>query len=635
MRRSKFCNCQTSSNKEILKDTITHSFCDKCGCILLKEENENIYYTLKPKQIILPYDLDPITIIKNMKNKTEENYPFIYEEYNICKADKNTLEKTLDSINIYSKYRKKILIKLQKLIKFFDYYDKVFYQCLFFLDTYFSHHMKEEISEEEIFYYLIGFFLCSVKFKEIDINGPSLKVICDIQKGINLSSNKMTYYEVLCLKNINYNLFSYSAYDWIYQLISNGIIFNNEINENNEKILIRGHCHSIINVINKYIIKLFLNLTSKNIFFKYAPMYVAFSLIQIAREKFLDKSMIKENLFLRLIKLYGIKQDDYKKCYLEIKDEIYSEESDMSKIFGKKLNINIKNDNYTMEDLKTIEKSETNKIYSISRNNAYDPDRIKINNVLDNVKRNLLTYEDNSQKIILKDKQNSEEEKIIQFKLDKLKSKKKNKIKLKRNFFQINPFESLSINCNNNFFKSNDNLPYINSNSNERNSIFSLNSFSLEKFYSKNISLNKMRDKSINNELKPIIPNIKKCENIEFNNKTLRNIFSSSIEKEKHNENKKNKKNNFISLSDKKLDFGYKNLEIDLTRKNKLISGELPKIQSLKELIFPKKRKIIGLSKNIKKYSSKKHYKLKSNNNNFEIKLTFPKEEFKCFKESN
>ena len=127
MRQSKFCNCQTSSNKEILKDTITHSFCDKCGCVLLKDENRIIYYTLKSKKNILLFDLDPITIIKNMKNKTEENYPFIYEEYNISKADKNILEKTLDSINIYSKIRYKILINLQKLIKLFDYYDKVFY----------------------------------------------------------------------------------------------------------------------------------------------------------------------------------------------------------------------------------------------------------------------------------------------------------------------------------------------------------------------------------------------------------------------------------------------------------------------------------------------------------------------------
>ena len=631
MRQSKFCNCRTFSNNEILKDTITHSFCDKCGCVLLKEENGNIYYTLKSKQNILPFDLNPITIIKNMKNKTEENYPFIYEGYNICKADKNILEKTLDSINIYSKYRKMILIILQKLIKLFDYYDRVFYQCLFFLDTYFSHHMTEEISEEEILYYLIGFFLCSVKFKEIDISGPSLNIFCDLQKGINLSCDKIAYYEVYCLKNINYNLFSYSAYDWIYQLISNGIIFNNEINQNNEKILIKGHRHSIINIINKYIIKLFLNLTSKNLFFKYAPMYTAFSLIQIAREKFLGKNMIKKNLFLKLINLYGIKPDDYKKCYLEIKDEINSE-NDMNLSMGKKLNINIRNDNYTNENLKTIEKSETNNIYWISRNNIYDPDKIKINNVLENVKRNLLTYDDNSEKRIQNDKQNSEEEKIIQFKLNKLKSKKKNKIKLKRNFFQINPLESLSINCYNKFFKSNDNLPYINVNSNERNSIFSLNSFNLEKFTSKNISISKIRDKPINNESKPIIPNLKNFENIEFNNKTLRNIFSSSIEKEKDNENKKN---NFISLSDKKLDFGYKNKEIDLTRKNKLTSKELPKISNLKEIIFPKKTKIIGLTKNIKKYNSKKHYKLKNSNNNFEIKLSLPEVEIKRIKESN
>ena len=87
-------------------------------------------------------------------------------------------------------------------------------------------------------------------------------------------------------------------------------------------------------------------------------------------------------------------------------------------------------------------------------------------------------------------------------------------------------------------------------------------------------------------------------------------------------------------MSDKKLNSIYKNLEINLTRKNKLTSKELPKISSLKELIFPKKTKIIGLNKNIKKYNSKKHYKLKSNNN-FEIKLALPKKEIKRIKESN
>ena len=47
------------------------------------------------------------------------------------------------------------------------------------------------------------------------------------------------HYEEFCLKRINYNIFAYSSYDWITQFISNGIIFNNEINENNEIINIQ------------------------------------------------------------------------------------------------------------------------------------------------------------------------------------------------------------------------------------------------------------------------------------------------------------------------------------------------------------------------------------------------------------
>ena len=60
----------------------------------------------------------------------------------------------------------------------------------------------------------------------------------------------------------------------------------------------------------------------KDVFIKYSPMYIAFSLIQIAREKYIDKNLIKEKLFNKLINLYGINQKDYEKCYEEIKYEI-------------------------------------------------------------------------------------------------------------------------------------------------------------------------------------------------------------------------------------------------------------------------------------------------------------------------
>ena len=198
----------------------------------------------------------------------------------------------------------------------------VFYQSLFFLDNYLSHNMTEDMTEKTVLYYLIGYFLCAVKFKETDIYEPTLDSFFDLSKGIYLSMDKIAYYEILCLKKIDYNVFSYSAYDWISQLISNGIVFNCEINNSNEIILIKGHRHSLLNTINKYAIKLLLNLTSKKLFFKYAPMYIAISIIQLSREKYIDKSMINETLFLNLINLYGIKFEDYKKCYEEIKEQI-------------------------------------------------------------------------------------------------------------------------------------------------------------------------------------------------------------------------------------------------------------------------------------------------------------------------
>ena len=40
--------------------------------------------------------------------------------------------------------------------------------------------------------------------------------------------------EVQCLTLINYNLFLYSTYDWLNILLSNGILFENEIKDINE-----------------------------------------------------------------------------------------------------------------------------------------------------------------------------------------------------------------------------------------------------------------------------------------------------------------------------------------------------------------------------------------------------------------
>ena len=315
--KTKICNCEIPSNKEILQSHINHSFCQKCGSILIKSVNDNIYYTIKPIKKQKEIELDPVTIIKSMKKKTEENFPYIYNSYNNSLFLHN--QKNEEKLNIYLKHRKKLILKLQKLFQIFDFCDMTFFQCLFYLDTYLRNDIYENMSEKMLLYNLVGYFLCSVKLGEKDICEPTLESFFNLSKGIYLSPTKIAHYEELCLKRINYNIFIYSSYDWITQFISNGILFSNEIDENNEIIHINGHRHSLVNIINKYTMKLLLLFTTRNCFFKYSPMYIALSIIKLSREKYINKNMIKNKLFHKLLDLYVIKYLSFKECYYDLK----------------------------------------------------------------------------------------------------------------------------------------------------------------------------------------------------------------------------------------------------------------------------------------------------------------------------
>ena len=179
-----------SINNSIFEANINHTFCEKCGSIILKGPKGNIYYTLKNKQKKGPIEFDPITIIKLMKKRTEKDYPFLNEEYNINNNDKSTKDKIINSINIYLKHREFIILSLQKLMDLFDYSDLIFYQCLFYLDIYLSHNMNENITEKEILYYLVTFFIISAKTKETDIYEPNLDSFLYMKKEAYLTKKK-------------------------------------------------------------------------------------------------------------------------------------------------------------------------------------------------------------------------------------------------------------------------------------------------------------------------------------------------------------------------------------------------------------------------------------------------------------
>ena len=494
----KYCNCPISKNKLILKSSINHSFCEKCGSVLLKSSSGKINYTIKQKQKIKPVEFDPIEVIKSMKKKTDDEYPYLNNEYNMSDLDQYNKEKIFKSIDIYLKHRKSIILNLQKMMKMLDYSDLIFYQCLFYIDFYLSHNMNEEITEKEVLYYLVGYFLCSAKLKETDIYEPTLDSFCYMKKKIYLSMEKIAYYEVICLESIKYNVFSYSVYDWLSELNAIGYVFDCEINKNNEIILINGHRHSLINSIHKYAVKKLLSITVKNVFIKYSPMYIAFSLMKLSREKFIDKDIINQKLFNKLTNLYGVNYTDYKKCYKELKEEIddtQNENNDNAEKENKKNEEENKDNN----NVKSLNIGSSNKLIEIDDHSKIDKGVVVVNKTksttsINRIKASLFKAkeeqnlkDDNNEKDVennksINDKENDINDNIIVFdenndekanikienkfdlnmKNDSIEDTNKNKFKSTNNLanIKLKSKDHISINCSN-VFKSNDNLPKV------------------------------------------------------------------------------------------------------------------------------------------------------------------------------
>ena len=382
-----------------------------------------------------------------MKKKTDAEYPYLNNEYNMSDIDQYNKEKLLKSINIYLKHRKSIILNLQKMMKMLDYSDLIFYQCLFYIDSYLSHNIDEEMSDKDVLYYLVGYFLCSAKLKETDIYEPTLDSFCYMKKKIYLSMEKIAYYEVICLQSIKYNVFSYSAYDWLSELNTIGYVFGCEINKSNEIILINGHRHSLINSIHKYAVKKLLSITVKDIFIKYSPMYIAFSLMKLAREKFIDKEIINQKLFNKLTNLYGVNYADYKKCYKELKEEIDDNQNENNENEDKE-NQKKEEENKDNKKKKSLNFSSSNKLIEIDDHSKFDKGVVVVNkkkstNTINRIKASLFKAKDeqnlkndNNEKDdennkSISDKENSTDENIIV--LDENNDEKAN-IKIEQNF---------------------------------------------------------------------------------------------------------------------------------------------------------------------------------------------------------
>ena len=350
---------KTNSNQYI--------YCPKCGSISINYEN-NSYYTLKPKNMENEIEIDPMQVVKEMIKNQKINFPFLENDFNINPNESQSkINQIKENIFLYLSKRKTLLLYLQNITRILNYSDLSFYHCLLDIDLYLSHNISQKMTNEDLIYYLIGFFLNSSKFKETDIYEPELYIFCNNDSKYNLNKERISYYEEKCLKLMGYNFFIFSAYDWLSTFMGIGYIFDGEIDKNNLE---------EINEINTYAFKLLVAITPKNIFFKYSTLYSAISIIKICREDKLDKNKINNTLFDKLLDIYNITFKDCENCYNEIRFALDNDNSERISTYSGASNIDSIKKNRTLGEMQ-LDKKEFENLKKI--NNKFGNRIIKFN----------------------------------------------------------------------------------------------------------------------------------------------------------------------------------------------------------------------------------------------------------------
>ena len=427
-------------------------YCYKCNNIFLIDQDK--YYCAnkyidEDKDLCEEIEFDPVITVKNMIERQEEQIKeineqlilnFSYkEENNNNNSEKNSsptksntndkeesktkilqrnnnelinnntftpkkqkkkrrLTKLLIDEEIFEKYsriRNRVLIYIHNLCTKMEYNDSSFYFSLYLLDTYLSRIISDDISDRELFLVVLGFFLISSKYIEDDIFEPELQIFCNIEKSILLTINEIRESEVQCLTLINHNMYIYSVYDWITTLLNNGIVFKEEVTDKNE-----------VEEIYAYTQKLLTNLTSKIFFCKYSSIQIAFSIIQLSREKYLNKDLkLSKKIFNLLLDLYEISFSDYKDCYIFIKNDIEKDTEEESEDDDSNLDMNIN----SKKAAKSLEVNLTESNYSNMKGKR------NIDIIMGNPEKNKYLLSQNSNKYINTDfniKNNGKKNKI-------------------------------------------------------------------------------------------------------------------------------------------------------------------------------------------------------------------------------
>jgi hypothetical protein len=411
-----------------------------------------------------------------------------------------------------------------------NYSERVFYHCLYLLDSYLIQILKKEISKRTIILITLGFFLISSKFIEIDIFEPNINQFCKIEKDIVISQKEILNMEIKCLQIINYNILNYSTYDWLEILNKVGVIFNAQvINLNIEQIYEK----------QKYLLKRIINY---DLLYKYNSFQLALSIINITLDNFFSINKINKDLFELFLSIFNYKYSYYEQCYNDIKNHIFN---------YNKYNNDFKDDCKQIENYNKTEYRKNHLIncYNQSVENILKHP-IKFSNInSNNIKINELLFKNKikSEKIInmLKNKNRTE-------------SEEKNNIKSYKNTNEINSLilpkdkilfkkerQHLTIDCNNSSYNNNceriqnnklnyNNLIYYLMNKTKKNSYSFLDLFNKRKYLISNKNSSRNIAYNYNNEMnKNSAGNIFNINNNNDLKKSLSSISHNSPFKKK------------------------------------------------------------------------------------------------------
>lgn len=264
----------------------TYAFCSNCSVMVLFTKQFE-QFLLKPITMQKKCEIDPHVIISIMKHSKQ------YQD--------NTRAVSL----WYLKHRKTAVSYLQKLCFNLKYSDATFYLALTYLDLY-CKYKEEEYNTKRMEVLIIGCFLLATKFGENDIFAPSLDQFESFNRQHMYNSSELLQSELCVLKKLDYELIQFSSYDWLFLLLNNGFVFEDEVFDKPS---------DYINRIYVYSKKTLAMLTLTDVFLNYSSFMIAFAIIELTRRNF----NLNSSEFQYVRDWYHIDDNaSYEKCLSEV-----------------------------------------------------------------------------------------------------------------------------------------------------------------------------------------------------------------------------------------------------------------------------------------------------------------------------